>query len=295
MHKGIKLGNLQIGDGHKPVFIAEIGINHNGSRQLALDMVDEVIEAGADIVKFQHHLPEHEMVRGHVWYELMEQCKLGIEDLQDIKAYVELRGAEFLCTPFCWEAARELYHIGVEGFKIGSGEANHSELVALIGGFDLPMIISTGMSTRAELMTTLDAVRKVNKQVVLMNCTSTYPCKPSESRLRRINWLRQVFNLAVGQSDHTPTISTALGAIACGAVAIEKHVTLDRNMEGPDHSGSILPSEFRQMVDMGVEIWEGMQMCTESEFGVLLSELDVKRIANHTIDKESGRILRTGV
>lgn len=294
MHKGIKLGNLQIGDGVKPVFIGEVGINHQGSKDLALEMVDALVEAGADIIKFQHHLPEHEMVKSHVWYELMVKCGLHLYELEELKAYVELQGAEFLCTPFCIEAAADLASIGVKGFKTGSGESNHLEFHRHIAYFGRSTIISTGMSSRNELIQTLDAVRRINPQVVLMNCTSTYPCLPSEARLRRIQWLRSTFNVAVGQSDHTPTISTALGAIALGAVAIEKHVTLDRNMEGPDHSGSILPGEFKQLKEMGLEIWEAMQMSNEAEMGVLASEKAVKQIANHHLDEVTGRVLRTG-
>lgn len=282
MHPSVKLGNLIIGDGHPPVFIAEIGINHGGDYGMAVQMVDEAVAAGADIVKFQHHIPEAEMVASHPWFQLMIDCQLIQSQLRDIKAYVESKGREFLCTPFSFEAAAQLMDIGVNGFKVGSGELNHIEFQKYIASFGLPMLVSTGMSSRDEIKATTTAIRKQNRHVVLLNCTSTYPATAEQSRLRRIEWLRSTFNLPVGQSDHTPTISTALGAIALGAVCIEKHFTLDRGLPGPDHSGSVLPREFRQLVDMGMEIWQGTRMCVEASMGVLPEELAVRKVANHS-------------
>jgi len=287
----VRIGNLNIGQGHKPVFIAEIGINHGGSLATALDLVDAAVAAGADIVKFQHHLPELEMSGNHVWRDLMIKCALPVQELAEIQMYVEKEGKEFLCTPFCKEAADELDIIGVRGFKTGSGECNNIPFLEVVAAYDKPMLISTGMTSRDELFATLNSVLKINNKVVLLNCTSTYPAEMQEARLRRIEWLYSTFNLSVGQSDHTPTISTALGAIARGAVCIEKHITLDKGAEGPDHAASILPSEFKQMTQMGMEIWEGMHMCIEAEMGVLPRELPVKEIANHSV-VASQRILK---
>jgi len=283
MVRHIKLGNVTIGQGYKPVFIAEIGINHNGSIDVAMDMVDAAVESGANIVKFQHHLPEQEMVKGHQWQALMQQCALSLENLEDLKLYTEDQGAQFLVTPFCIQAAEELNNIGVKGFKTGSGECNNIPFLQYIAAYHKPMLISTGMTSRDELFASLDAIRKINPHIILLNCTSTYPATFQEARLRRIEWLYSTFNLAVGQSDHTPSISTALGAIARGAVCIEKHFTLDKNWSGPDQSASILPSEFQQMVTMGLEIWEGMSLCIESDMGILVREEAVRLIANHVI------------
>jgi len=283
MVKQIKLGNLAIGQGYKPVFIAEIGINHNGSIEKSMDMVDAAVESGANIVKFQHHLPEYEMVKGHQWQDLMKQCALSIEDLEDLKLYTEDEGVEFLVTPFSIKAAEELNSIHVNGFKTGSGECNNIPFLQAVASYNKPMLISTGMTSRDELFASLDKVLKINPKVILLNCTSTYPATNQEARLRRIEWLYSTFNLAVGQSDHTPNISTALGAVALGAVCIEKHFTLDKNWPGPDQSASILPDEFKQMVTMGLEIWEGKGLCIESDMGVLAREQEVRKIANHSI------------
>jgi len=281
----VKIGQYNVTKYSEPVFIFEVGINHNGSLQMALDMIDAAQESGADIVKFQYHRPSYEMLPEHSWQSLMTHCYLSISDLDQIKIYTEEQtDMLFLCTPFCREAATELREIGVEAFKTGSGEFNNIPFMRHVAGFGLPMIVSTGMTSRDELIATLDVIQKINpNNIILMNCTSIYPATFEQSRLRRLEWLRSMSNLPVGQSDHTPTIATALGAIAQGAVVVEKHVTLDKSMDGPDHAASILPSEFKQMVIMGKQIWRGMQDGTEANMGVLMDEWDVRKIANHSV------------
>jgi len=184
------------------------------------------------------------------------------------------------------EAATELFALGVDAFKTGSGEFNNIPFLRHVALYNLPMIVSTGMSSREEFIKSLDMLKSINPHnLIFMNCTSTYPATPMQSRLRRINWLQSMSGetIPIGQSDHTPTISTALGAIAQGAVVIEKHVTLDKNGGGPDHAASILPSEFAQMVVMGKEIWEGMQDGTEGNMGILREEYPVRKMANHSV------------
>lgn len=283
MAKQVQLGSLTMGAGLRPVFLAEVGINHNGDMDKAIALTEAAIEAGADIVKFQHHLPEHEMVGNHEWASLMRDCQLSIQELASLKHLVESEGREFLCTPFCIPAASDLNEINVKGFKTGSGEANNVPFLEHVASFGKPMLISTGMTSRDELFRSLDAVRKVNPNVVLLNCTSTYPAASQEARIKRIGWLHSVFGRPVGQSDHTPTISTALAAIAMGAVCIEKHFTLDRTWEGPDQDASIIPEEFRQLVDMGNEVYESTKMCIEADFGILPREHPVRAIANHSV------------
>lgn len=284
MTRVIEIDHLKIGGRHRPVFIAEIGINHGGNLDLLYHMAERCIQEGADIIKTQYHIPSQEMITDHPWYELMYQCDLTIEDIASFKTFVESNGAVFLCTPFCELAAAELNGIDVSAFKTGSGEANHTEFLNFVAAFNKPMIISTGMSTREELIQSLDYIRNINRNIILMNCTSNYPSTPYETRLRRIDWLQTMFSLPVGQSDHSPTISTALGAIARGACAIEKHVTVDKEADGPDHSVSLTPSEFGQMVKMGIEIWEGIQQCTETAMTNLVKgEAELREIANHSL------------
>ncbi len=247
-------------------------------------MIDTAAECGADIIKFQYHLPRNEMLLSHDWQRLMNDCYLSYPEMNNLMMYTEEQtGMMFLCTPFCREAATDLNNMDVQAFKTGSGEFNNIPFMRHVATFDKPMIISTGMTSRDELIKTLDMVQKINPNIILLNCTSTYPATFAQARLKRINWLRSMSNLPVGQSDHTPTIATALGSIAQGAVVIEKHVTLNKDAEGPDHKASILPNEFKQMVEMGKQIWEGMQDGTEANMGIVREEYEVRRVANHSV------------
>jgi len=283
MVKTIQIGDLQIGGRHKPVFIAELGINCGGSFDTGVNLAAACMDAGADIIKLQHHLPADEMLPDHPWYDLMDTDALSYTDLEKLKYNIEIRGKVFLCTPFCTLAADDLEIMDVSAYKTGSGEANNTPFLKHVASKGKPMIISTGMTTREELIASIDAVRLINTQIILMNCTSNYPSTPKQTRLHRIDWLRSTFNAPVGQSDHTPTISTALGAIARGAVAVEKHVTLNKNADGPDHKVSLLPSEFKQMVDMGMEIWEGLQHQATDMETLVEGEQELRDIANHSV------------
>ena len=281
MDRPVQIGALSVGGMNRPVFVAEIGINHDGNVNLAWLLARDCIASGADIIKLQKHYPAYEMLSNHDWYQLMIKCSI---DLYNLKTGIENLGAVFLCTPFCREAADDLEEMGVCAFKIGSGEVNNIPFLKHVATKGKPMIISTGMTIRQELIKTMDTVRQINSHIILMNCTSNYPSTPEQTRLRRIDWLKSMFGVPVGQSDHSPTISTALGAIDRGACMIEKHVTLDKNADGPDHKVSLLPSEFKQMVDMGMEIWKGLRMCTESDMTTLVAgEQELRDIANHSI------------
>lgn len=288
----IKLGPLTISQDRPPIFIVELGINHNGNMDLAIDLVEAARSTGAQVVKFQHHLPHEEMMEGHPLWNIIDKTKLSIDQLLALKNHAESLGLVFLCTPFSFKAADELNAINVAGFKMGSGELNNIPLQRHVARKGKPMIVSTGMSSLREVHRTInliqlsDDVHSVHRRVILMNCCSTYPATPRQSRLNRLDALRQINNGLVGQSDHTPTISTCLGAIAKGAVVIEKHMTLDRGMEGPDHAASILPSEFKQMVEMGNEIWQakvGYSTGLEGGNDVLQEERKVREWANHSL------------
>jgi sialic acid synthase SpsE len=225
------------------------------------------------------------MTPGHKLWDVLSATALDQAALLRLKCYAESLGLVFLCTPFCREAADQLAELDVAGYKMGSGELTNIPLQCHVAAKGKPMIISTGMSTIAEVQDTIRCVLGINPDVMIMNCASTYPATPRQARLRRIDLLRDVFNdaIPVGQSDHTPTISTALAAIARGAVAIEKHMTLDRGMSGPDHQASILPYEFRQMVEMGTEIWAGMQTKGRVLCEVLPEEMPVRAWAQHSV------------
>ncbi len=288
----IRIGRLTIAPASPVVWIFECGINFNGSMELAHKLVEAAAEAGADIFKTQVHRPAAEMVGPeHPLWDVLSEAALCIEQLAELKRHTEELGMEFLATPFSFQAVDDLETLGVKGWKMGSGELNNIPLQRYVARKRLPMIISTGMSSLEEVAATVKEVRPFNRDLVLLNCCSCYPSSFYQARLARLDLLRDICPL-VGASDHTATISTALGAIARGAVVIEKHCTLDRSLPGPDHAASILPNEFAQMVRMGPEIWQALQAGAEEVEGVLPEELPVRAWANHSL--VTARSLRAG-
>lgn len=274
----IQFGKLHISNISRPIFIAEIGINHNGDLETAKQLIYEAVEAGADVVKFQTHIPVAEMIPSHPLWDVIARNTLTVGELIKCRDTAYSCGVEFLTTPFSIQAVNESGALGLKAFKTGSGELTHIPLQMAIAHTRLPTFISTGMSSLEEVKRTVAAVSRINPNIVLMNCCSVYPCKPEQINLERMIKLMD-FAPLVGQSDHCPSISTALGAIALGACVIEKHFTLDRDWEGPDHSGSLLPREFEQMVVLGKEIWEASK--DDARTGYLDEEAEVRNWAHH--------------
>ena len=246
-----------IGEDEPCYIIAEACDNHLGNMAVAKEMALQAKLCGADAVKFQHHLPDEEMLREGVpmsanfnmpLYDFLKKYALTLEQHYELFDYCKKIGITYLCTPFSRKAAEELNEMGLEAFKIGSGELTDIPTLKVIASFGKPMILSTGMSEVVEIEETLEAVLPINQQVILMNCTSEYPPKYSDINLGVINQLHEKFGLIIGHSDHTPDIYTCFGAVAKGAKLLEKHIILDRRQPGPDQSVSIEPYELYQLV-----------------------------------------------
>lgn len=257
MKTNFKLGNIKIHNSMKPIVISECCDNHFGKIENAIKMVDLSKASGADIVKFQHHLPDEEMLPivpkssnfKEPLYEFLKKYALKLEDHAKLISYCKKKKIEYLCTPFSLKAAEELLKIGVKFFKIGSGEMTDIPTLKRISKFNLPMIISTGMCTVDEIKKTYDEIVRINKNLILMNCTSEYPPKYEDINLGFIPIMKQKFTKAhVGHSDHTSSLVTSLGAVALGAKLIEKHVTLDKAKRGPDADVSISFEELSTLV-----------------------------------------------
>lgn len=252
----VKIGARWVGEGQPVLVIAEAGINHNGELDKAVALVDAAAAAGADVIKFQTHLPDHEMLRegfsagyiGESFFDLLSRCALDREAHRTLMRRAEEQGILFLSTPFSREAADLLAGLRVAAYKTGSGELTNIPLLSHIARKGKPMIISTGMSELGEIAATVRAVRRINPRLILMQCTSTYPAKPDQVNLGVIPILRKRFGCPVGLSDHTEGIATALGAVALGACAVEKHFTIDRRWPGPDQPASLDPAELAALV-----------------------------------------------
>lgn len=219
--------------------IAEAGVNHNGSLETALELCSAAKEAKADAVKFQLFNSER------LNKPELKPLEMSPSRLRDIKAYCKAIDIEFLCTPFDVDSLDCLLKMGVQRLKISSGCLTDNDLLYAAYRSGLPVILSTGMSTILEIHRALDML---HDYVTLLHCTSAYPCPIHAVNLKAMDDLAKTFRRPVGYSDHTQGITIAVAAAARGATVIEKHLTLSRNQEGPDHKASIEPGEFSTMV-----------------------------------------------
>jgi sialic acid synthase SpsE len=251
------IGSRLVGAQEPPLVIAEVGINHEGDIRKALRMVEDAAAVGCECVKFQSHVVDDEMIpndvipgnaRESIW-DIMARCALSEAEEREVKAAVESRGMIYLCTPFSRAAALRLERIGVEAYKIGSGECNNYPLVSLIASFGKPVILSTGMNDLASIEPAVVILREAGVPFALLQCTSMYPAPYEKVRLGGLSALRERFpDAVVGLSDHSLGNYTCFGATALGASILEKHFTSDKSWPGPDVPISIDPAELRDLI-----------------------------------------------
>jgi len=254
----LKIGNQRIGTGHPAFIIAEACDNHLGDLSVAKEMARGAKLAGADAVKYQHHLPDEEMLRDmemsdnfdeHL-YDFLKKYALTLEQHAELKAYCDSIDMTYMCTPFSALAAEELRTIGLDVFKIGSGEMTDLPSLRRIGALGCPMIVSTGMCTFEEIRRTYEFLRAQDVPLALTNCVSEYPPVYEDLNLGVIPKMIEAFPEAViGHSDHTPDLYTCFAAVTLGAKIIEKHITLDKRRPGPDQSVSIDMVDLHSLVD----------------------------------------------
>ena len=243
--------------------IAEIGVNHNGSVTTAKELIDVAADAGADAVKFQSFSADDLVTKSadRALYQtrntgdtgsqhsMLRALELSESDFRELLAYCQTRNIDFLSTPFGEEPADMLARIGVEAFKVSSGDLTHHPFLAHLATKGLPIVLSTGMATLAEVEASLDVIELAGPtSVALLHCVSDYPAKPESCNLAAMTTMHQAFGLPVGWSDHTTGHAIGFAAAALGARLIEKHITLDVDMDGPDHAASMEPREFEQYV-----------------------------------------------
>ncbi|MDR1185714.1 MAG: N-acetylneuraminate synthase family protein [Coriobacteriales bacterium] len=253
----ISINGRLVGPKHPVFIIAEGCDNHLGNMHVARDMAREAKLAGADAIKFQHHLPDEEMLpdapmsdnfEGPL-YDFLKKFALTLGQHYELKRYCDEIGILFMCTPFSWKAAQEIEPL-VPAFKIGSGEMTDVPTLTRISRFGKPMIVSTGMSTYDEIDRTYQALIKRKTQLILMNCVSEYPPVYEDINLGVIGEMTKRFPQAlIGHSDHTPDLYTCFAAVALGARVLEKHVILDKRQPGPDQSVSIEFDELARLVE----------------------------------------------
>ena len=258
--KEIEISNRKIGPNHKPLLIAEIGINHNGSLDEAKKIVDAAVFAGIEVIKHQTHVVEdemspeaHKVIPGNSdksIYQIMEECALSEDDEIALKEYVEQKGCIFISTPFSRAAADRLERMGVEAYKIGSGECNNLPLLDHVSDFGKPMIISTGMNSLESVHQTVSFLKKKNAEFALLHTTNLYPTPNNLVRLGAMEVLMNEFpDLIIGLSDHTVSNHACFGAVALGASILERHFTDTMTREGPDIICSMDPIQAKDLIE----------------------------------------------
>ena len=299
----MKIGNRSIGPNEPPLIIAEIGINHGGSLDVAKSMVDLIVQSGCECVKHQTHIIEDEMTEEakaifppnankSIW-DVMKECSLKLDEEQELKEYAENLGLIWISTPFSRMAADFLDEIDVPAFKIGSGEADNLPLINHIAQKGKPIIMSTGMQSIKSLKNSVNILEKSGVEYALLECTNLYPSPPEIVSLQGIQELKEAFPKAlVGFSDHSIGPHIALASVALGACIIERHFTDTRYRGGPDIACSMDPAELRFLVDRSVEIHKAvMNPKQRSE-----AEEDVYKFARASVvadrDMAAGHVIK---
>ncbi len=256
------LGDRPIGPGHPAYIIAEAGVNHDGELEKALRLVDAAAEAGADAVKFQVFRADHlstpdalaalyQRHAGHTsHYEMLRALELEDSDFLHIRDACRARRIEFLATPFSIPDLQRLMTLSPCAVKVASTDLTNWPLLEAIAGVDRPILLSTGASTAEEIGATVQHLRacRATERTVLLHCVSAYPTPLDAANLRAIGTKARRYRMLCGFSDHTTAVSTGAGAVAAGAVVLEKHITLDPTTAGPDHALSLSPDDFRHYV-----------------------------------------------
>lgn len=271
----------------KPVLIiAEAGVNHNGDIALAKQLIDVAADAGADFVKFQTFRADRVVTRQakkadyqsvttkskETQYQMLSSLELNESMHHELVTYCIMRNIGFLSTGFDIESVDFLMSLGINHFKIPSGEITNLPYLRHIGQFSKSVIISTGMATLSDIEAAIDVLEKAGTSrslITALHCTTEYPAPMAEVNLRAMQSIQSAFSISVGYSDHTAGIEVAIAAVALGATVIEKHFTLDRNLPGPDHKASLEPDELKAMVssirNIEMALGDGIKRLTASE------------------------------
>jgi len=270
----------------RTIIIAEAGVNHNGDLVMAKQLIDKAAEAGVDYVKFQTFSAERLVTRtakkaeyqskstnsNESQYEMLRSLELTVTMHKELINHSALRNIGFFSTGFDLESIDYLASLGQQLFKIPSGEISNLPYLRHIGQFGKPVILSTGMSTLGEIEAAIEVLEQAGtarSKITILHCTTEYPSPMAEVNILAMQSIQQAFGVEVGYSDHTQGIEVAIAAVALGAVVIEKHFTLDRNLPGPDHKASLEPHELKEMVsairNIEVALGDGIKRLTLSE------------------------------
>lgn len=303
---GLQIGDFLITDQNPVFIIAEIGNNHNGSIGLAKKLVNLAVESGANCVKFQMRdlssLYSNQGKNAEAGYDLGSQYTLDLlnkfqlshDELCQVFDYCRQQGILPLCTPWDLTSARVLDEYGLEAFKVASADFTNYEMLETLAKTGKPLLCSTGMSSEAEIKSSVDLLRRLGSSFALLHCNSTYPAPFKDINLNYLPHLKQLAGTVVGYSGHERGFAVPLAAIALGARIVEKHFTIDRSMEGNDHKVSLLPAEFAEMVQQIRNIEEAMGQGGERTLtqGEMINRENLAKSLVINCDLSQGQLIR---
>ncbi|WP_035843279.1 N-acetylneuraminate synthase [Crocinitomix catalasitica] len=262
INKTVKIGKFVLNESNPVFIIAEAGVNHNGDLKLAKQLIDVAAEAGADAVKFQSFITE-ELILENVekadyqktttgklesQFSMLKKLELEVDKMKEVKLYCESKNILFLTTPFDEKSLNLLDELNLDAYKVSSTDTTNIGFIRKVASKGKPIILSTGMCSMTEVEIAVTAAREINPNVILLQCTSNYPVPDNEVNLNVITTFKRKFDMLIGFSDHTPSIGASPYAVVLGAKVVEKHFTLDKNMDGPDHKASLDPKELQMFV-----------------------------------------------
>lgn len=284
MTPAVAIGSRQVGDGHPVFVIAEGGVNHNGDLAIARAIIDAAAASGADAVKFQTFSADRLVTAtapkagyqnvttnpSETQHAMLKRLELSADAHRQLLEHARARDIEFLSSSFDAGSADLLDELGLSVFKLGSGELTDIPLLRHVARKGRPMLLSTGMSWLEEVGRAVEAIRAVGPvPIALLHCVSNYPAATTDCNLRAMDAMRAAFDVPVGYSDHTRGLLAAVAAVARGACIVEKHLTLDRGLPGPDHLASCDPEEFAALVrairETEASLGDGVKRPVEAE------------------------------
>jgi N-acetylneuraminate synthase/N,N'-diacetyllegionaminate synthase len=306
----------------KTIIIAEAGVNHNGDMEKACQLIDAAANAGADYVKFQSFKTEKmtsaaakmaDYQKQNLGLEqhaeqfgMLKKLEISRDQLEKLKKHASDSGIKLLSTPFDIESLDTLKEVGVDLWKVASGELTNRPLIEKMAATGLPIVVSTGMATLDEVKMVVKLITDIGlprEKLTILHCTTNYPTPYTDVNLIAMNTLERIFGTSVGYSDHTLGVAIPVAAVARGASIIEKHFTLDRNLPGPDHKASLEPDELKQMVESIRQVEQGLGYADKKPGVEELKNRNVARKsihfktnlpAGHVIQKEDFIMLRPG-
>ncbi len=256
------IGSFEISQASPTFIIAEAGVNHGGDLDLAKRLIDIAAEAGVDGVKFQAFRTEN-LILSNVekapyqknttaasesQFDMLKKLELKTEGYLELKAYCESKNLIFLITPFDEQSLEELEEVGVDAYKIASTDTTNLLFLRKVAQTGKPIVLSTGMCDMKEVTAALEEINPINKKLVLLQCTANYPIEDDEANLNVIQTFKDSFDVVVGYSDHSVGLGAALYSIPMGAKVVEKHFTINKDLDGPDHLASLDPEELKEFV-----------------------------------------------